>query len=123
MNLRHSIDSRTKKNLRVSKEDKRNIYYISKALEALHPDEKNNLLKALNIDPASLLPKNEVEFRNECSTAEAATTMHRYHHQRLLLNYQKIKDFMNETRKRHGMGSCIYLSKEGSRLMANKSSD
>ena len=104
----------------MSKEDRRSIYKTSKRIEALHPDEKNNILLVLNIDPASLQLKTEFEFKNECATAEAAMTMHRYHQQRLLLNYEKIKDFLNKTKRRAGMGSCIYLTKEASRIIGHQ---
>ena len=48
----------------MSKEDRRSIYKTSKRIEALHPDEKNNILLVLNIDPASLQLKTEFEFKN-----------------------------------------------------------
>ena len=51
------------KQFKISKEDKRNIYYMKKALESLTPDEKINLLNALGIDPQSLVPKTENEFK------------------------------------------------------------
>ena len=59
--------------------------------------EKTNLLNALNIDSYSLIPKTENEFKKESSSLEAAQTQHRYHHQRLLLNYQRIKEFMKKS--------------------------
>lgn len=67
------------KKFRISKEDKRNIYYISKALDALSQAERDNLLNALNIDPASLIPRTEAEVRKDCPTEDAALTLYRYH--------------------------------------------
>ena len=40
----------SKQKMRVSKEDKKNVYYMSKALDAMGPTERLNLLNALNID-------------------------------------------------------------------------
>ena len=36
------------------------------------------------------------------------------------MNYFKVKDFMDQTQRRHGGGRCIYLSKEGSKLLLRK---
>ena len=52
---------------------------MKKALESLSPDEKINLLNALGIDPQSLIPKSEIEFKKECGSDGAAQTLHRYH--------------------------------------------
>ena len=40
----------SKRKVRISKEDKKNVYYMSKALDALGHNERTNLLNALNID-------------------------------------------------------------------------
>ena len=48
-----------RKHSRISREDKRTIFVISKALEALPYEERINMLKALNIDQHSLIPKSE----------------------------------------------------------------
>ena len=40
----------SKRKLRISKEDKKNVYYMSKALDAMSPSERHNLLNAFNID-------------------------------------------------------------------------
>lgn len=69
----------TDKKVRISKEDKRNIYDMSKQLDALQPAERDNLLGALNIDPASLIPSTEADFKKNCQTKEAAQTLYRYH--------------------------------------------
>lgn len=81
------------------------------------------MLNALNIDPSSLIPRTEADFKQSSTTAEAASTLYRYHMQRRLLNYKKVKDFMNKTRRRQGNGSCIYLSKEGQSLMGKRGSE
>ena len=60
---------------------------MKKALESLTPDEKINLLNALGIDPLSLVPKTENEFKKECGSLDAAQTLYRYHQQRLVMNY------------------------------------
>ena len=49
-----------------------------------------------------------------------AFTKYKYHHERRLANYFKIKDFMDQAQRRHGSGRCIYLSKEGSKLLLRK---
>ena len=79
--------------------------------------ERKNILYALNIDASSLVPKTEQEFRAENDNAEQASALWRYHQQRLLLNFNKLRDFLKKTQKRRGQGNCIYLSKEGSRLL------
>ena len=73
---KHGISSNsvevTRRKQKLSKEDKKNIYMISKLLERMSSYERNNLLNALNIDSQSLMPKSEQEFKRECDTLETA---------------------------------------------------
>ena len=117
--LQKSSESRYKQ-FKISREDKRNIYYMKKALESLSAEEQNNLLNVLGIDPQSLIPKTEMEFKKECGSLDAAQTLHRYHQQRLVMNYQKVRDFLHMTSKRQGNGNCLHLSKENSRILQMK---
>ena len=55
------------------------------------------LLSALNIDHQSLIPKSEYDFKNESQSAFSAQTLQRYHQQRLVQNYRKLKEFMDKT--------------------------
>ena len=55
------------------------------------------LLSALNIDQQSLIPKSEYDFKNESQSAFSAQTLQRYHQQRLVQNYRKLKEFMDKT--------------------------
>ena len=88
------------------------------ALDSLDVAERDTLLKALNIDMDSLMMKSVQDFRNLYHSDEASLTLHQHHKQRLVLNYKKIKDFMQRSQKRQGRGnSCLYLSREGNRLL------
>ena len=106
--------------VRLSRDDKRMIFYINKALEALQPQERQDIFAALNINPADLQPIQEKDFLKLIEDRVVAFTKYKYHHDRRLGNYFKIKEFMDQTQKRHGNGRCIYLSKEGSKLLLRK---
>ena len=67
-----------------------------------------------------LQPISENEFRKLVSDRNAAFIKYKYHHDRRLANYFKIKDFMDTAQRRHGSGGVIYLSKEGSKLLLRK---
>ena len=106
--------------MRLTREEKRLIYFMNKALEALDPEERTNILKVLNINPPDLQPISENEFRKLVADRNAAFIKYKYHHDRRLANYFKIKDFMDTAQRRHGSGGVIYLSKEGSKLLLRK---
>ena len=65
---------------------------MNKALEALDPEERANILKVLNINPPDLQPISENEFRKLVSDRNAAFIKYKYHHDRRLANYFKIKE-------------------------------
>ena len=65
-------------------------------------------------------PITESEFRKLIEDPTVAFTKYKYHHERRLTCYYKIKDFMDQTNRRDSGGRCIYLSKEGSRLLLRK---
>lgn len=93
---------------------------MNKALEALDSDERANILKVLNINPPDLQPISENDFRKLVQDKTVAFTKYKFHHDRRLANYFKIKDFMDQAQRRHGSGRCIYLTKEGSKLLLRK---
>jgi len=86
----------------LSREDRRNVFKISKALEAMPTSERVKILGALNIDHSSLAPKSEQECRRETSSDAEAIALFRHHQQRLVLNFRKISDFLKKTIKRRG---------------------
>ena len=93
---------------------------MNKALDALDPEERANILKVLNINPPDLQPISENEFRKLVSDRNAAFIKYKYHHDRRLANYFKIKDFMDNAQRRHGSGGVIYLSTEGRKLLLRR---
>lgn len=64
---------------RITREDKRIVYYTQKELERMEASERTLMLNALNIDPASLAPLSEAEIRSQQSTKEAAKIMVKFH--------------------------------------------
>ena len=116
-----SIDGAKRKITKISREDRRTIYVISQALDQMPFENRMKLLSALNIDHQSLIPKSEYDFKNESQSAFSAQTLQRYHQQRLVQNYRKLKEFMDKTQKRQGQGNSLYLSKEGNRMLERRS--
>ena len=114
------ITAKQRAEVRLSRDEKRMIYFINKALEAVHPEERADIFKALNIHPPDLQPISEKDILKLIEDRVVAFTKYKYHHDRRLMNYYKIKDFMDKTQRRNGNGRCIYLSKEGSKLLLRK---
>ena len=46
--------------------------------------------------------------------------MYNYHTQRLLLNFGKLRDYMQTSQKRRGQSNCLYLSKERMSLLEKR---
>ena len=73
--------------VKVTKEDRRNIALLSRQLDRMNPYDRNNLLRALNIDADSLIPKSEHDFKNAGAEGDTAYALHKYHQQRLITNF------------------------------------
>ena len=106
--------------VRLTRDEKRMIFFMNKALEQAGPSEKANILRALNINAADLQPIPESEFKKLIYDPRQAFVNYKFHHDRRLTNYYKLKDFMDQAQRRHSNGRCIYLSKEGQKLLMRR---
>ena len=57
------ITSEQRASVRLSREEKRSIFFINKALEALQLQEREDIFKALGINPEDLQPITEADFK------------------------------------------------------------
>ena len=89
------ITAQQRAQVRLTREEKRLIFFINKALEQAGPSEKANILKALNINAADLQPIPESEFKKMIEDPHQAFINYKFHHDRRLANYYKLKDFID----------------------------